>query len=221
MLSCSPYGYAVSSAEAKIKQVRAAEQQTSFVLMLISTVALFTAFFVILSTLSMGMVERVGQLGTLRCLGTTRLQLASIVLAEAIPLGLAGLLLGVPVGLGLARLERLARSAYIGKFAISPIGIAVARGRAFTTLIGAITPMLQAMRAPPLAASRRRAVRPARSSTGSPPPSCGKHGRHPYAARVPPFARQMVRAAELVASLHRTDAGGAGRRHALRGATPS
>src|SRR5690606_22268992 len=98
------YGYLVSSAEARLRQIRAAEQQTGFILLILSTVALFTAFFVILSTLSMGMIERIGMLGTLRCLGATRSQIAALVLAEAIPLGVFGILLGIPVGLGLARL---------------------------------------------------------------------------------------------------------------------
>lgn len=151
----------VTSAEAKMRQVHAAEQQTSFVLLLISTVALFTAFFVILSTLSMGLVERIGQLGTLRCLGTTRLQLASIVMAEAAPIGLAGIVLGIPVGFGLARLSVWLAPQYIGQFAISPLGLVAALvGGALTTLIGTLMPMVQAMRISPLAASRPQARPP-------------------------------------------------------------
>ncbi len=160
-LLVGPYGGGVRSAEAKINQVRAAEQQTSFVLLLISTVALFTAFFVILSTLSMGMVERIGQLGTLRCLGTTRLQLAAIVLAEAAPLGITGILLGVPVGFALAKLSVILVPQYIGQFAVSPTGVMVALiGGAVTTLIGTVLPMLQAMRVSPLSASRPQARAP-------------------------------------------------------------
>lgn len=156
-----PYGYGVTSAEAKLNQVKAAERQTSFVLLLISTVALFTAFFVILSTLSMGMIERIGQLGTLRCLGTTRGQLAAIVMAEAIPLGLAGILLGIPVGIGLAKLSVWLVPQYIGQFALSSSGVAIAlAGGSVTTLIGTLLPMIQAMRVSPLAASRPQAKAP-------------------------------------------------------------
>ncbi len=154
-------GFSVTSAAAKLRQVSAAEQQTSFVLLLISTVALFTAFFVILSTLSMGMVERIGQLGTLRCLGTTRGQLAAIVLAEAVPLGVAGVILGIPVGLALAKLSVILAPQYVGQFAISVNGIIIALiGGGITTLIGAILPMLQAMRVSPLSASRPQAKPP-------------------------------------------------------------
>jgi len=148
-------GFLVSSSEAKLKQVEAAERQSGFVLLLVSCVALFTAFFIILSTLSIGMLERIGQLGTLRCLGVTRLQMAAMVLAEAVPLGMTGIVLGVPVGLALARLSVWMAPEYIGTFAISYRGLAVAlSGGAVTTLAGALLPVVQAMRISPLAASR-------------------------------------------------------------------
>jgi putative ABC transport system permease protein len=154
-------GFLTTSAQGKLQQVRAAEQQTGFVLLLISTVALFTAFFVILSTLSMGMVERIGQLGTLRCLGATRFQIATLVLAEAVPLGLVGVLLGVPVGLGLAKLSVMLIHDYVGSFAVSPSGLALGLiGGGVTTLLGAMLPTIQATRVSPLAASRPQSKPP-------------------------------------------------------------
>lgn len=151
----------VSSSDAKLRQIRAAERQTQFMLLLISTVALFTAFFVILSTLSMGMVERIGQLGMLRCLGTTRLQIAALVLAEAVPLGVAGIMLGIPVGFGLARMTVWIAPEYIGQFAVSWTGLLLAlAGGAGTTLLGALFPMVQAMRVSPLTALRSQAYHP-------------------------------------------------------------
>jgi len=148
-------GFLVTSASAKLRQVEAAEKQTGFVLLLISTVALFTAFFIILSTLSMGMVERVGQLGMLRCLGMTRWQMAFLVLSEAVPLCFLGIVLGVPVGLALARLSVALAPEYVGTFAVSRIGLLLAfAGGGVTTLAGALLPMVQAMRVSPLAASR-------------------------------------------------------------------
>lgn len=151
----------VTSSEAKLRQIKAAERQTQFMLQLISTVALFTAFFVILSTLSMGMTERIGQLGTLRCLGTTRLQIAVLVLAEAVPLGLVGMLLGIPVGFGFARLSVWLAPEYIGAFAVNGKGLLWAMaGGAGTTLLGALLPMVQSMRVSPLTASRPQAQNP-------------------------------------------------------------
>ena len=148
-------GFLVTSSEAKLKQVQGAERQSGLVLMLVSCVALFTAFFIILSTLSMGMLERTAQLGTLRCLGTTRLQIAALTLAEAVPLGLVGITLGIPVGLLLAQLSVWMAPEYIGQFAISRSGLTVALiGGAVTTLAGALLPTLQAMRVSPLEASK-------------------------------------------------------------------
>ena len=147
--------FIVSNAQAKIAQVTAAENQTKFVLLLISTVALFTAFFIILSTLSMGMVERIGQLGTLRCLGCTRAQLAFLTLGEAAVLGTFGILGGIPIGLALGQLSVWLAPEYIGTFAISRMGLILALcGGAVTTLAGAALPMLQAFRVSPLTASR-------------------------------------------------------------------
>ncbi len=151
-------GFLVSSSESKLRQVEAAERQSGFVLLLVSCVALFTAFFIILSTLSIGMLERIGQLGALRCLGVTRVQMAMLVLAEAVPLGLFGILLGVPVGLALARASVWMAPEYIGHFAISRAGLALALGGgAITTLAGSLLPVVQALRVSPLAASRPQA----------------------------------------------------------------
>ncbi len=146
--------FLVNSAEGKIRQLEASERQSQLVILLFSSVALFTAFFIILSTLSMGMVERVGQLGTLRCVGTTRLQLAMLVLAEAVPIGLVGMLAGIPVGLLLARLSVWLAPQYVGYFIIDKNGILLALvGGAFTTFAGAALPAIQAMRISPLSAS--------------------------------------------------------------------
>ena len=148
-------GFIVSSSQAKLKQVEAAERQTQFIMLLISSVALFTAFFIILSTLSMGVVERAGQLGTLRCLGMTRLQMAVLVLGEAGFLGVVGTVLGIPVGLGLGQLTVHVAREYIGTFAINWPGMVLAvGGGVLTTLAGALLPMVQTMQVSPLAASR-------------------------------------------------------------------
>ena len=153
--------FLVSASKNKERQIAAAEQQSGFVLLLISSVALFTGFFVILSTLSMSVLERAAQLGTLRCVGTTRFQMAGIVLAEAVPIGVVGLLAGVPVGLLLTRLTVWLVPEYVGEIALSRGGLWLALGGgAFTTLAGTLLPMLQAMYVSPLSASRPHA-RPA------------------------------------------------------------
>lgn len=148
-------GFRVTSAEAKLRQVETAQAQTRLILVLISGVAMFTAFFIILSTLSMGMVERIGQLGLLRCVGMTRGQLAILMLGEVIPVGLVGISLGVPAGIGLIALSVLVAPGYIGSVEISVWGVGLAlAGGAATAIGGGVLPALQAMRVSPLEASR-------------------------------------------------------------------
>lgn len=148
----------VRSAAARLSQVERAQQQQEIVLVLLSCVAMLTALFIILSTLSMGLVERVAQMGLMRCVGTTRTQLAALTLIEVVPLGLIGIALGVPVGLALTALTVRLVPEYVGTFAVSLRGIALACTAGFaTTVVAAILPAMAAARVSPLEATRPRA----------------------------------------------------------------
>lgn len=148
----------VRSAVARQSQMEAVQNQQQMVLVLMSCVALLTALFIILSTLSMGMVERIAQFGLLRCVGCTRAQLAGLTLLEVVPLGAAGIVLGVPVGLGLTALSVWLVPEYVGEFMISRTGILLAAGAGLaTTLIAALLPALAAAGVSPLEATRPRA----------------------------------------------------------------
>ncbi|MFO0839471.1 MAG: ABC transporter permease [Phycisphaerae bacterium] len=150
----------IRTAEIRMRQIEQAQQQQEFVLILLSCVAMLTALFIILSTLSMGMIERIGQLGLMRCIGVTGAQLASLVLIEVVPMGLAGIALGIPIGLGLTALTVRLVPEYLGELAVSRDGIALAAiaGMA-TTLAAAALPALAALRVSPLEAARPRARR--------------------------------------------------------------
>jgi len=148
-------GFVVTSSLKKVELLRNAEQQSGFIMLLISSVALFTALFIIFSTLSMGMAERVGQLGLLRCVGVSRFQVGALVLSEAIPMGLVGMVLGLPVGIFLAWLSVKIAPEYVGELTIDREGIWLAlAGGGITILLGALLPMIQAMRISPMAAAR-------------------------------------------------------------------
>lgn len=150
----------VRSAASRLAQVERAQQQQEVVLVLLSCVAMLTALFIILSTLSMGLVERIAQMGLMRCIGATRWQLAALTLAEVLPLGLIGIVLGVPIGLGLTRLTVDLVPQYVGQFVISPSGVALACLAGFlTTLVAAILPALAAARVSPLEATHARGRR--------------------------------------------------------------
>ena len=148
----------VRSAAARLQQIQLAQNQQRVVLVLLSCVALLTALFIILSTLSMGMIERISQLGLLRCIGVTGGQLAWLVIGEVLPLGLVGIILGMPIGLALTGLTVWLVPEYVGSFAISWWGMALAAGAGLgTTLLAASLPAAAAMTVSPLEATRPRA----------------------------------------------------------------
>ena len=148
----------ITSAEARIRQTRQAQGQLENILTLLSLVSLLTALFIILSTLSMGMIERIVQLGLLRCIGTTRFQLAAIIFIEVLPLGIVGVMLGVPAGLALTQLTVWLAPEYIGAFAVNFRGIrlAVIAGLV-TTVIAATLPAIAVLSVSPMDAARPRA----------------------------------------------------------------
>jgi putative ABC transport system permease protein len=67
--------------------------------------ALVVGLLLVYNALSVSVAERRHDIGILRSLGTTRGQIAGLFMGEAAILGLAGALLGVPLGIGLARLS--------------------------------------------------------------------------------------------------------------------
>ena len=148
----------VRSVAGRMKQIERAQSQQQFVLMMLSCVAMLTALITILSTLSMGMIERIGQLGLMRCIGVTRTQLAIIVLLEVMPLGVIGVLLGVALGLGFTALSVALVPQYIGSFAISWSGIWLASAAGMiTTLLAGVIPAVAALGVSPMEAARPRA----------------------------------------------------------------
>lgn len=68
-----------------------------------SIVALFVGAFLIYNAFSMTVLERTRELGLLRALGMTRAQILSLVISEAVVLGILGSIVGVGFGLVLAR----------------------------------------------------------------------------------------------------------------------
>lgn len=172
----------IRSAESRVRQVEQAQTQQRLVLSVLGSVAMLTALFIILSTLSIDMVERIGQFGLMRCAGLTRAQLGLLVLFEVLPLGVLGILAGVPLGLLMAGLTVWLAPEYVGHFAISLSAIreAASGGAAAllahlwqlahntgivlgalaglaTTLLAAILPVAAAMRVSPMEAAHPRA----------------------------------------------------------------
>jgi putative ABC transport system permease protein len=76
----------------------------NLVYVLFMSIIVLVVIFAIINTLNLTVQERVREIGTIRSLGTTRLQVGKIFLAESILIGLSGGICGVIAGYGLAAL---------------------------------------------------------------------------------------------------------------------
>lgn len=70
--------------------------------LLMMVIIVMVVIFSITNTMNLAMQERIREIGTLRSIGTTRLQIGKIFIAESIWMGLIGGLMGIIVGYSLA-----------------------------------------------------------------------------------------------------------------------
>lgn len=127
-----------------------------------SVVALFVGAFLIYNAFSMTVLERTRELGLLRALGMTRVQIIRLVLAEAGILALIGSALGVGFGVLLARgliwmlggvvATQISLISIPAGGLVQSVGVGTA-----VTLASALFPALQASRVSPLEALRVQA----------------------------------------------------------------
>jgi putative ABC transport system permease protein len=129
-------------------------------------VALFVGSFVIANTLSITIAQRVREFATLRTIGASRKQVLGSVILEALVVGVIASVVGLFLGLGLAKgLNSLFVSFGIDLpqsgtvFATRTIVVSLAVGIAIT-LVASLRPALRATRVPPIAAAREGAVLP-------------------------------------------------------------
>ncbi len=97
-----PKGLTVQAPGARGDLGRDSMMSTEQGLASLSVSSLVAGAFVILNAFLMNLGERRRQLAILRAVGATRRQVTRWLLQEAVLLGIAGTLLGIPVGLGLA-----------------------------------------------------------------------------------------------------------------------
>lgn len=130
-----------------------------------SLLALLVGMFLIYNTMTFSVLRRRGLIASLRALGVTRRQVFRIVLREAFLLGLAGTLIGLPLGLllghGLVHMvTRTINDLYfvltVNQLLVSPWpllkGAALGLG---ATLVAALGPTLEAAATPPQLARTR------------------------------------------------------------------
>ncbi len=134
---------------------------------LIAAVTLFGGAFLIFNTLSMTLSERVREIGLLRAAGTSRGQVHRLVFLQAMLLGVAGSIIGLLLGIGLAilisgTLGSLGDGVPIDGPIIPPMGVALAAVVGLlVTLAAALEPAVRAGRISPIEALR--------------PPIAGRH----------------------------------------------
>jgi putative ABC transport system permease protein len=162
--------YVLSSPSDLAASLRASTADFQSTSSLLAALALFVGAFLIFNTLSMTVTERFREVGLLRAAGATRRQIAGLVLLQALCLGIAGSIVGLVVGLGLAAVmvgyvQRIAVVPFDGlSVPASGIALSVAFGIA-VTLAAALEPADRAGRISPIEALRSRPDQAARAGT--------------------------------------------------------
>jgi putative ABC transport system permease protein len=156
-----PSDLSIDTSESKLRHINDGMRLLNLVLLFNSICALLAAVFVIFSALNMGVIERMTQLGILRCIGATRRQIATMVFIEALPIALVGIALGVGLGIFTSKLAVLWYGTNFGHWHLSVSGLrfAVIGGLA-ATVVAAAVPAIMASSVSPLTATRPRSVTP-------------------------------------------------------------
>lgn len=134
----------------------------------LSLLALIVGMFLIYNTMTFSVVQRRGLIGTLRCIGVTRGQIAALVLAEAAAISLLGSLLGLGLGLLLGRglvglvtqtINDLYFVVTVRGLSVDPLVLLKGLSLGVTaTLASAAVPALEATLTPPRTVLRRSSV---------------------------------------------------------------
>lgn len=156
-----PTGFQVQAPLARAALAQGSLLSTEQGLSALSVVSLVGGGFVILNSFLMNLGERRRQLAILRSLGTTRFQVTRLLLREALLLGVAGTILGVGLGVLLARGLVSIMESLLGmklpplRFGLEPFVLALIFGPGLA-LAATIVPAWQAGRRSPLEAMRPR-----------------------------------------------------------------
>lgn len=127
--------------------------------------ALVVGVFLVYNALAVSVAERRHEIGIMRSLGATRVQIAGLFAGEAASLGLAGSLVGLPLGMLLARTALRPMQQVLSEIFLAVEGQAVTWDRGIlvgalaagvvASLVAALVPALQAANDEPADAVRR------------------------------------------------------------------
>ena len=159
-----PVGLDVARPSRRGRQVEKMLQAFHFNLTALSYIALLVGLFLIYNTVSISVISRREEIGTLRALGTTRRKILGLFLSEAAVLGLLGCCLGIVLGRLLAYVAVSLTSTTVNTLYIAAAAtpaslewrhVALAFAVGFPlALLAATLPSLEASRVTPLSAIR-------------------------------------------------------------------
>ena len=161
-------------ADADSKDVQDNSKFVQYFLLGFGFIALGVGAFVIFNTLSITLAQRIRELATLRTLGASRRQIKRSVLTEGLAMGVFASILGLVLGIALAKgLNALFLAFGIdlpqASMVIQPRTIVVALALGIVvTLLASVSPARRATRIAPVAALREGATLPPRLSARRP-----------------------------------------------------
>ena len=160
-----PAGALLTSPAARTNALSQMTQAFELNLTALSLLALVVGMFLIYNTMTFSVVQRRGLFGTLRCLGVTPQQIFTLVLLEALLVGivgsLAGLGLGILLGTGLVRLVTQTINDLYFAVSVRSVSIEIfplVKGALLglgATLAAAAVPAIEATSTPPRTVLRR------------------------------------------------------------------
>ena len=152
-----------TGAQEAANQTSELEEQLSFLrtfLLVFAYVALVVGAFIIFNTFSITVAQRMREFGLLRTLGASRMQIMRSVVEEGLLLGVAGSVVGLLAGIGLApALDGLFRAFGAdlpdNGTVLEPRTVIVSLGVGIViTMLAGVFPAMRATRVPPIAAMR-------------------------------------------------------------------
>src|SRR5829696_291961 len=158
---------AAAQTEEAVDDVNGAVGIFQKILLAFGGIALFVGAFVIANTLSITIAQRVREFATLRTIGGSRRQVLRTVLLEALVVGAVASIIGLFLGLGIAK---ALNALFVAVGVEFPKGDTVFAARTVivsltvgivVTVLASLRPAIKATRVPPIAAVREGAALPA------------------------------------------------------------
>ncbi len=190
-------GVEITTPEARSKDIDKQLQGFDVILIFFAGMALFVGGFLIFNAFNMTVLQRMREIGMLRTLGATRSLITRSVLREALILGVAGSILGLGLGVLLAKgLVALLKGLDfpVGGLEVKPGAAAAALAVGLvTTVAGVLAPARRAGRIAPIrailgAGQVRDRPRPRRAALGAVLIAAGGIGAYRLAAAASPGA---------------------------------